>query len=192
VIDFANNGDLVISDFDSPYQDRYFTARTPGWIFRDLTVHGEFKDNNEYPELGDLTIAVSPDPKSENKYEEELVTFNFGELVRTVANPVADVARLNVKSKNLTLKLLTRKQRFDEFGGLIHVIDARWMGYGNKLLSIYMPTNSDLIGMRLVNMGDHPEYGSDYELFVMYEREDGSLAEDPAGMLSNMLDVYKR
>lgn len=66
VIDMGASSDLVISEFDHSDDGKYFTAYTPGWVFRDLSIHGHINDDSS--EIN-LTVSVTPDKRAEHTYD---------------------------------------------------------------------------------------------------------------------------
>jgi hypothetical protein len=186
IIDMRSSSDLVINEFDSSDNKRYFTAYTPGWVFRDLTIHGNIKD--DLSEMS-LTVSVTPDKRAENTYNHELAVITITQLTRTDPNPVVDVIRTSIKDKELTLKIFERKEAIDRYHSEDFYIEANWMGHGKKMIHTFLDDKEKLIALKLVetDYALYPELGQNYDIVVKYENSDGRTDSIKIGNLHQYL-----
>lgn len=194
VIDMRRSQDLVINNIDHPDHNEYFVANAPGWMFKNIDIDGKVKTNMGSPEL-QLTLSVPKEGTGEYDRKLELVEFHAHQLNRAGKNPVVDVARVKYKDKPVTLKLLEFKQQVNEYDHeKKYVIDSQWMGYGRKLLTFdFYPASprTSLVGITVIEF-PKSDQEVDFDVKIRYTDDSGSIQEHHAGVLSDMLSVYKR
>ncbi|WP_196140217.1 hypothetical protein [Aliikangiella sp. G2MR2-5] len=197
-LDFANATDIITSNLAySQSANKYVGTINGAWIYRQVGIEINASPQILTNENVSIRLFVVEQQSNINNPEQSFgpdLVVTEGVLFNVTPNPVIDSANVQVEDKNLNLRLHQRADSVSlpTVSGEGFIIDARWLGHGDRTLIIPAPYNINDINFKTVaiNIESYPlpDGQIDHMISITYEDMGGYQQTTPFEPLKPLLE----